>query len=169
MGFLSNRIKTLPNNREVLEMPNSVNFCIITKDKYLILASQKRAGNNEEETLNCFGGYIEPGDDIKKTLFKELKEETNLDKKDIKEYISIYENKLLSVGYTTEASSLFLLETNKKLEELNLKCIDENENIKIVTIKANDSNVLLEKTKTNCLKYYLLLDYLSRYRTIYLK
>lgn len=169
MGFLTKRIKLLPNKREVLEMPNSVNFGIITSDRYLILASQKRAGNNEEETLNCFGGYIEKGDTIIKTLFKELKEETNLDKKDIKEYINVYENKLLSVGYTTEASSLFLLETNKKLEELDLKCIDENENIKIVTIKANEKNILLEKKFTNCLKFYLLLDYLFQHRFTYLK
>lgn len=47
MGFLDSKIKILPNGREVLQMPDSVNFVIITKDKHLLLASQFRASNQQ--------------------------------------------------------------------------------------------------------------------------
>ena len=58
MSFLGSKIRELENGREVLEMPDSVNFAILTKDKFLLLARQFRA-SNRKETLNLFGGYIE--------------------------------------------------------------------------------------------------------------
>lgn len=172
MGFLTNRIKQLDNGREVLEMPNSVNFIVLTKDKQLVLAEQKRAGNNELSTLNCFGGYIEKEDEDKNlefTVQKELFEESNITKKEISEIRAIYANKKLSVGYTTEASSLFIIILNKNLSELNLKCNDKKEDIKIKTMKASESNILRLKLETNCLKFHLALDYLLRFKFSLLK
>ena len=57
MSFLRSKIRELENGREVLEMPDSVNFAIVTKDKFLLLARQFRV-SNRKETLNLFGGYI---------------------------------------------------------------------------------------------------------------
>ncbi len=158
MGFLISKIKQLAGGREVLEMKNSVNFAMITLDSKMILASQKRAGNDELETLNCFGGYIEDGDDALKTVFKELYEEANIKENDVLNILSIYQNKKVSVGYTTEESNLYIIVLNKTSQELDLKCNDENESIsiRVVDLSFQEINRLMDET--NCLKFYIVLE-----------
>ncbi|MGL5713971.1 MAG: hypothetical protein ACRCX2_13200 [Paraclostridium sp.] len=172
MGFLSSKIKSLDNGREVLEMSDSVNFLMITKDKHLVLSSQKRAGNNEYETLNCFGGYIEK-EDVEKskqfTVFKEMYEEANVKEEDVDQVQCVYYNKKVSVGYTTESSNLFVLTLNKNLNELNLKCNDEKEAISVKTVEAIESNIYKLMKETNCLKFYFALDHILRFKYTLLK
>ncbi|MGL5715716.1 MAG: hypothetical protein ACRCX2_22025 [Paraclostridium sp.] len=172
MGFLSGKIKQLNNGREVLEMPDSVNFLIISKDKKLILASQKRAGNEEKETLNCFGGYIEKEDSNKPkqfTVFKELFEESNIPEEYVSRLHCVYLDKKVSVGYTTESSSLFIVELNKDISELELKCNDKKENITIKATSSSESEIYKMMKETNCLKFFLALDHLLRFKFSILK
>ena len=70
MSFLGSKIKKLENGREVLEMPDSVNFAIVTNNNYLLLASQFRV-SNQKESINLFGGYIEKTETWKEALYRE--------------------------------------------------------------------------------------------------
>lgn len=163
MGFLDSKIIT-NGDRQVLQMPNSVNFMIITKDKYMILGSQKRAGNDMKDTLNLLGGYVDEKEDSSESLLRELYEETNLREEDIKETVKVlYSQKYVSVGYTTEKNSLYIVRTKKKLKDLDLKCNDESENIKLEFIKLNRKNIRKLKESNGCLKLDYCMSYLESY------
>lgn len=162
MGFLDSKIIT-NGDRQVLHMPNSVNFMIITKDKYMVLGSQKRAGNNMKETVNLLGGYVDNGEGTVYALYREAKEESNLCIYDIKNAKILYYRKYVSVGYTTEKSSLFIIQTKKKLKDLDLKCNDLDENIKLEFIKLNRKNIRNLKENNECLKLDYCLSYLESY------
>lgn len=162
MGFLSSKIKKIENEIELLEMKNSVNFAIVTSDNFLLLASQFRA-SIRSEIINLFGGYIEEGEDWKKALYRELKEETNISKDDIHGFDILFENKLVSPGYTTERNTTCILFLNKKLDELNLKCNDEKENINIKKFYLSKYTIKELAKETETLKLYLVLKELNKY------
>lgn len=167
MGFLDSKIKVLPNGREVLQMPDSVNFAFVTKDGYLILASQFRA-SNQKESLNLFGGYIEEGEGQLSAIVREAKEEANIDKEDMRAHDFIIVDKYVSMGYTTEKNNTCIILLNKKLEHLNLKCNDEDENIKIVTIEITKDNIEEIACNTDGLKLYLVCQHILNNECIYL-
>jgi ADP-ribose pyrophosphatase YjhB (NUDIX family) len=128
-GWLESKIKTIDENgTQILQMPNSVNFVVVTKDKYVILGEQLRMGIVMK---NCLGGYIEDGEDIDLALCREMEEETNITSKDILFVEYVYKNKYVSVGYTTERNSLAIVRTMRTLKELTgiMKCNDTKENI----------------------------------------
>lgn len=159
MGFLDSKIKILPNGREVLQMPDSVNFAIITKDKHLLLASQFRA-SNQQESLNLFGGYLEEGENHIDTLCREMLEESNISKDDVEHIRYIFLNKYVSMGYTTERNTTCIVYLNKWLRELNTRCNDEDENIKILHTFIDEKNITKIYKKCEGLKLHLVLTYL---------
>ncbi|MGL5646931.1 MAG: NUDIX domain-containing protein [Clostridium sp.] len=141
MGFLDSKIKTLENGFQVLEMPDSVNFALVTKDKYAIFASQYRASVNSEH-INLFGGYVDNGENTLMSLKREMLEETNIDYNICLHKMEVvYVNKLVSSGTSTERNSLFLIELNETLEEIEktLKCNDEKEGIAFKAIKIDEN------------------------------
>ena len=159
MGFLDSKIKEVGNGRQVLAMPNSVNFAIMTQDSKILLSRQFRASTNSQ-TLNLFGGYIDEGEGMQQTLIRELKEETNLDFDDIMLFIPIYEKKYVSMGYTTERNSLYLLLTKQNYSDLSgkLKCNDEDENIEFYCCDVSD----IEKVSSeiHSLKFFAFENYI---------
>lgn len=135
-GFISkNIIKN--GTKEVFNCKDSVSFGIITNDNKLILGKQFRPSLNKD-MVNLFGGYIEKGEDNIIALERELYEETNLTIDDTYDIIPIYDNLYVSPGYSTEKSSLYLVITNKNLNDLKLKCNDEDENIKFTIMNLSD-------------------------------
>lgn len=162
MGFLDSRIKVLPNGREVLQMPNSVNFAIVTDDNYLLLAKQFRA-SNEKETLNLFGGYIENDETWTNTLYREMKEESNIEMEDVDGIETVFENKYVSMGYTSEKNTTCIVYLNKKLSDLKLQCNDEDENITITHYYLSKYTLSELSKETEGLKMFLVLKQLSRY------
>lgn len=140
MGFLDSKIKTLENGFQVLEMPDSINFALVTKDRYAIFASQYRASVNREH-INLFGGYVDEGEKVINCLKREMFEETNIDSRnvDLNKMEVVYVDKLVSSGASTEKNSLFIIELNESLEEINsiLKCNDEKEGITFKAIKID--------------------------------
>lgn len=159
MGFLDSKIKNVDNGRQVLEMPNSVNFVVMTSDDILLLGSQYRASINDK-TLNMFGGYVEDGETLNSSLIRELKEETNLDLVDISEIIIVYENKFVSMGYTTEKNSLYIIKLHSKYNDIKdkLKCNDLDENIEILSFNISEIDELDKKInscKFTALKLFL--------------
>ncbi|MGL6185586.1 MAG: NUDIX hydrolase [Clostridium chrysemydis] len=137
MGFLDEKIKTLDNGFQVLDMPDSVNFALVTCDKKVIISSQWRASCNSEH-LNLFGGYVDKGENPLDTLLREMKEETNIGC--FTNIFVIYENKKVSAGTTTEHNSLYVVfipyTKNELLEKGLLKCNDKKENIKFVFVNG---------------------------------
>lgn len=162
MGFLDSKIKVLPNGREVLQMPNSVNFAIVTDDNYLLLAKQFRA-SNEKETLNLFGGYIENDETWTNTLYREMKEESNIEMEDVDGIETVFENKYVSMGYTSEKNTTCIVYLNKKLSDLKLQCNDEDENITITHYYLSKYTLRELSKETEGLKMFLVLKQLSRY------
>lgn len=167
MGFLDSKIKVLPNGREVLQMQDSVNFAFVTKDDYLILASQFRACNGQE-SLNLFGGYIEEGEGQLSAIEREAKEEANIDKEDMCGHDFIIVDKYVSMGYTTERNHTCIILLNKNLKDLDLKCNDEDENIKIVSTKITKDNIEKIACNTDGLKLYLVCQHMLDSKNIYL-
>lgn len=159
MGFLDSKIKVLPNGREVLQMPDSVNFAIITKDKHLLLASQFRA-SNQQESLNLFGGYIEDGENFTDTLYREMLEEANISKDDVDRIHYIFLEKYVSMGYTTERNTTCIVYLNKWLRELDARCNDKDEDIKIFHTFIDKKNITKIYKKCEGLKLHLVLTYL---------
>lgn len=155
MGFLDSKIKNLDNGRQVLEMPNSVNFGVITKDNKVLLALQSRAGNDNNKTINLFGGYIEKGESAIASAIREAYEEANIREEDIDKIEIIYTGKYVSVGYTSEKNYLVTLYLNKTSDEMELKCNDKNEEIEIVQRRL--SSFLLDEIlrNTNCMKLWV--------------
>lgn len=162
MGFLDSKIKTLPNGREVLQMPNSVNFAIVTDDDYLLLAKQFRA-SNQKESLNLFGGYIEESETWKDTLYREMKEESNIEVEDVCGIEIVFENKYVSMGYTSERNTTCIVYLDKKLSDLELQCNDEDENITIAHYYLSKYTLKELSKETEGLKMFLVLKQLSRY------
>lgn len=162
MGFLDSRIKVLPNGREVLQMPNSVNFAIVTYDNYLLLAKQFRA-SNEKETSNLFGGYIENDETWTNTLYREMKEEANIEVEDVCDIETVFENKYVSMGYTSERNTTCIVYLNKKLSDLKLQCNDEDKNITITHYYLSKYTLSELSKETEGLKMFLVLKQLSRY------
>ena len=162
MGFLESKIKILPNGREVLQMPNSVNFAIVTDDDYLLLAKQFRA-SNQKESLNLFGGYIEESETWKDTLYREMKEESNIEVEDVCDIEIVFENKYVSMGYTSERNTTCIVYLDKKLSDLKLQCNDEDENITIAHYYLSKYTLKELSKETEGLKMFLVLKQLSRY------
>lgn len=130
MGFLSSRIKQLPNNREVLQMNNSTNLLVVTADNYFILSSQLRAGSGDaSRTLGLMGGYVDEGETYRQAMERELFEEANIKSEDILFVQSIFEDMYVSEGYSSEKNTTYIVTLGKKLLELDLKCNDEGEDI----------------------------------------
>lgn len=136
MGFLDSKIKTLENGKQVIEMPNSVNFLILTKDCKIIMAKQWRASCNCE-TINLFGGYLDGNETYLQALERELKEETNLNLSDFV-VETVYNNKIVSSGTSTERNSLFILVSDKTatqlLKDMNCNDIDEGISFNVRTL-----------------------------------
>ncbi|MGL6098243.1 MAG: NUDIX hydrolase [Fusobacteriaceae bacterium] len=139
-GFLERKIKNLDGGRQVLVMPNSVNFLLLTKDNYVVYGVQKRAGDMNKETPNLFGGYIDGGEDVIETAMREAFEEANVPEEIVSTVTVIYENKAVSLGYTTERNSLLFLNLKLNKDDLVdiLKCNDEDENISICYATVQD-------------------------------
>ena len=161
MSFLGSKIKKLENGREVLEMQDSVNFAIVTNDDYLLLASQFRA-SNQKESINLFGGYIEKTETSKEALYREMLEESNILKEDISYIDILFENKYVSMGYTSEKNTTCIVYLNKSLQDLKLKCNDKDENITIIKIWIDTISMEKLLNKTEGLKLYLVLQELLR-------
>ena len=127
-GFLYDRIIKLDNNMEILDIDNSINFAVVTRDNYLILAKQYRPTIGRSD-INLFGGYIDKEESAFGAIIRELKEETNIDECDIHcKHIVAYE-KYVSLGYTKEKNTICIISTKNNLKDLNLKCNDKKENI----------------------------------------
>lgn len=161
MSFLGSKIRELENGREVLEMPDSVNFAIVTNNNYLLLASQFRA-SNQKESINLFGGYIEKTETWKEALYREMLEESNILKEDISYIDILFENKYVSMGYTSEKNTTCIVYLNKSLQDLKLKCNDKDENITIIKIWIDTISMEKLLNKTEGLKLYLVLKELLR-------
>lgn len=162
MSFLSSKIKKLENGREVLTMPDSINFAIVTKDNFLLLAKQFRA-SNQKESLNLFGGYIEKDESWEDALYREMKEESNISIEDVLDIYIIFENKYVSMGYTSERNTTSIVYLNKKLSELNLKCNDKNEVIEIKSYFLSRYTLKELAKEAEGLKLYLALKELGKY------
>lgn len=161
MSFLGSKIRELENGREVLEMPDSVNFAIVTNNNYLLLASQFRT-SNQKESINLFGGYIEKTETWKEALYRETLEESNILKEDISYIDILFENKYVSMGYTSEKNTTCIVYLNKSLQDLKLKCNDKDENITIIKIWIDTISMEKLLNKTEGLKLYLVLQELLR-------
>lgn len=159
MGFLSDKITVLSNGRELLNMPNSVNFGIITKDNYIILGEQFRA-STQTVSQNLFGGYIDKGESEKEAIIRELFEETNINKDCIESIEYLYKSKLVSMGYTSEKNTLALIRLNKCSFELDLKCNDDDENITIVSLQITKELLCNLISESLGLKSFLLYNHL---------
>lgn len=132
MGFLDSKIMTYDNGMQVLQMSNSVNFCVyLVNSNKVVLAKQWRACTGTEN-INLFGGYVDEGETYLQALAREAMEETNLSvgyNSDI-HIISIYKDKKVSSGTSTERNSLYILAVNDTPEIIaNMKCNDEKEGI----------------------------------------
>lgn len=161
MSFLGSKIKKLENGREVLEMQYSVNFAMVTDDNYLLLASQFRA-SNQKESINLFGGYIEKTETWKEALYREMLEESNISKEDVYDIDVLFENKYVSMGYTSEKNTTCIVYLNKSLQDLKLKCNDKDENITIIKTWIDTNSIEKLLNKTEGLKLYLVLKELFR-------
>ena len=161
MSFLGSKIKKLENGREVLEMQDSVNFAMVTDDNYLLLASQFRA-SNQKESINLFGGYIEKTETWKEALYREMLEESNISKEDVYDVDVLFENKYVSMGYTSEKNTTCIVYLNKSLQDLKLKCNDKDENITIIKTWIDTNSIEKLLNKTEGLKLYLVLKELFR-------
>lgn len=161
MSFLGSKIKKLENGREVLEMQDSVNFAMVTDDNYLLLASQFRA-SNQKESINLFGGYIEKTETWKEALYREMLEESNISKEDVYDIDVLFENKYVSMGYTSEKNTTCIVYLNKSLQDLKLKCNDKDENIIIIKTWIDTNSIEKLLNKTEGLKLYLVLKELFR-------
>jgi ADP-ribose pyrophosphatase YjhB (NUDIX family) len=161
MSFLGSKIKKLENGREVLEMQDSVNFAMVTDDNYLLLASQFRA-SNQKESINLFGGYIEKTETWKEALYREMLEESNISKEDVYDIDVLFENKYVSMGYTSEKNTTCIVYLNKSLQDLKLKCNDKDENITIIKTWIDTNSIEKLLNKTEGLKLYLVLKELFR-------
>ena len=161
MSFLGSKIKKLENGREVLEMQDSVNFAMVTDDNYLLLASQFRA-SNQKESINLFGGYIEKTETWKEALYREMLEESNISKEDVYDIDVLFENKYVSMGYTSEKNTTCIVYLNKSLQDLKLKCNDKDENITIIKAWIDTNSIEKLLNKTEGLKLYLVLKELFR-------
>lgn len=162
-GFLESKIKTLVNGMQVLQMPNSVNFAIVTADKYVILAQQYRASVDEQH-VNLYGGYIDKEESVWSALCRELTEETGLNmERDIKRSEFIYSHLLVSSGTSTECNSLAVLFTNGTLAEVEklLECQDKEENI-IHLPKKIDRNFRLIVQCMQGIRSFVAMDYIER-------
>lgn len=138
-GFLGSKIKDLDNGRQVLVLKNSSVFILVTSDDYIILGKQKRAGNlDNKETLGTFGGYLEDGEDYLEAAYRELQEETSLTKDDIRETFCIFKDRAVAEGTVTERSSGYIMYTKGNLEDLKLKCLDDDEDIKFKWVNIKD-------------------------------
>lgn len=147
MGFLDSKIKTLENGKQVLELPDSVNFIILTNDYNVIMGRQWRACCNAE-TTNLFGGYLDGNETYLEALKRELKEETNLELSDFT-LETIYSNKRVSAGTTTERNSLFILISKENASQIlkKMKCNDIEEGISFKAMKLD--NDLFEEMQTD--------------------
>lgn len=147
MGFLDSKIKTLENGKQVLELPNSVNFLILTGDYHVIMGNQWRACCNSN-TTNLFGGYLDGNETYMEALKRELKEETNLELDDFM-LETVYLNKRVSAGTTTERNSLFILISKDNVSKVlkKMKCNDIEEGISFKAMKLD--NDLFEEMQTD--------------------
>lgn len=133
MGYLTSKIKELDNGMEVLKLGRSVNFLLITADKKLILAEQPRAATYGKKMINLYGGMVDEknGEKILEAALRELKEELNLDRDDIRDVGAIYRDKNPSAGVLDELNSLyfFYLHDTEEVLRKKIKCNDEKEDI----------------------------------------
>lgn len=137
-NYLTSKIKNINDKIQVIDFPETVNFGILTKDLYFVLGKQFRLG---ELIVNLLGGQVDKGETLEEALYREIKEETNIDKSDICRKTIIYERKLVTPGYSTELNSLYLIRLDKTAEEIKdkIKCNDKEENIILELVKV-DSN-----------------------------
>ncbi|MGL4792390.1 MAG: NUDIX hydrolase [Aeromonas jandaei] len=160
-GFLENKIKTYDNGRQVVNMPNSVNFLIYLQKENKVLMSKQFRASEGKSSINLFGGYIDDGETIFDAMMREMKEETNICKCNVTNVEEIYSNKYVSMGYTTERNSLFIVTIgDKMINELDIKCNDEDENIEMAYYPLNEALVKL-KNSTDGLKTFLALERLG--------
>lgn len=118
---------TNKNNLELVEVPNSINALIILPN-HVLLAKQYRPGA-DAEILNLMGGTIKEGETPLECFYRELKEEFNIDEDQVFDLGSLYENALVSPGYSTERNTLFIAMINPKLDLNTIKCNDAKEGI----------------------------------------
>lgn len=157
MGFLDSKIKTLDNGKQVLEIGDSVNFGIVTKDNKLILCVQSRAGSNSD-TVNLFGGYIEKNEDYETAIIREMQEESNVSKDDIQLIHYLQKEQYVSVGYTNERSTIAMIKLNKNLSELDLRCNDPNEATQHCVFDINGEVISGLYNKCSCMKLFWFLQ-----------
>lgn len=159
MSFLE--IKKI-NNFEYVNVKDSINFLIITKDNYMILACQNRFIG---KVHNLFGGYIENDENSEQALYRELKEETNLDRFDIEKIETIYKDKYVSIGYSTEKNTNYLLYLKYTLQEIKNKliCNDKKEDINFKIFKINNENLSMLMNNIEGLKMFISLKELQNH------
>lgn len=142
-GWLERKITNKEDGRQILEMGSSVNFLVVDKKWKCLLGTQQRA---VFKSLGIFGGYVDEGELPEQAMYRELKEETNIDREQVKGVIEVYSNKFVSEGYTDETSNLYIIIV-EDLNSLDIKCNDINEDIKIeiryiMGVDANSINGL---------------------------
>lgn len=156
--WLGSRIETLPNGRQVLKMGKSANFIIVTADNFLIMAKQFRPAEGKV-VINCFGGWCDNDESYEETTLREMFEEANIPRHYVNNLVDVHRDLAVSLGYTDEENTTFIVKLNKSLNELDLKCNDEDENIEfeildLITQKAR-VEYLRDKAKGMKFKYTL--------------
>lgn len=162
MGFLDSKIKELGNGIQVLKIENSVNFGLLTKDNYLIIGEQERAGELNKNCLGLFGGYLSKQEKPELALLREMFEETNIKEEEVLSISWLHFNLKISEGYTTESNSTGIVYLKNNLNHyLNiLHCNDTQENIKFKIYS-------LEHKKDIKYPYLLTLDECQTMRLFY--
>lgn len=162
MSFLESKILKLDNGMEVLKVEDSVNFLILTKDNYVILGEQPRAGVMGAEVLNLLGGYLKEGEGHIEAALREMEEETNISVEFVETVHTVYVNKYPDIGKTTEKNSLVIIKIKKDFNELELKSNDEKEKVKPkgYMLENYESLILLQSTLLG-LKAMVAIEYLK--------
>lgn len=115
------------SKREIVEHRGAVVILPVLGDSILFVKQYRKAV--EEEVVELPAGTREVGEDIEKTAFRELLEETGYEAKDLEHLSSFY----TTPGYSTEEIHLFLA-TNLTEARGKGKGQDTDENIQAMAI-----------------------------------
>ena len=126
---------TLIDDYYVLEYPGWVNAIALTEDNKVIMIRQYRHGA-EEVMLELPGGCIDPGEEPKEAIIRELLEETGYQFESLEHLCTLYANPSTSGNITTS----YLAKSGKKIQEQHL---DGREEIEVLAVSLEEFKKLV--------------------------
>ncbi len=124
---------------------------IIVNDKKEVLLT-RRAFEPYKGMLDLPGGFVDPGEQAEEALYREIKEELNLDVVDAK-YLVSFPNEYVFSGYTVYTTDLGFLCHVRSFEGMHIQ--DDISGYEFVAIDEIDYESISSESIKNILKHYV--------------